>query len=88
MQLQERVTPSASEVAKPATMKSDFVWKFRSSMKNLEDRRRPQLYEGPEFELREERGRMEEFKKDVDAAWSRVSLSDMSDSCAELDDCD
>jgi len=42
-------------------------------MKNLEDRRRPQLYEGPEFELREERTTLEEFKKDVDAAWKWAS---------------
>lgn len=43
-------------------------------MKNLEDRRRPQYYEGPEFELREERIRMEEFKKDVDAVWKAVDF--------------
>lgn len=70
---QERVTPSAAEVTRPPSMRKDFVWSFRESMKNLEDRRRPQLYEGPEFELREERIRMEEFKKDVDAAWKWVT---------------
>jgi len=69
----ERVTPSAAEVTRPPSMRKDFVWSFRESMKNLEDRRRPQLYEGPEFELREERIRMEEFKKDVDAAWKWAS---------------
>lgn len=69
----ERLTPSAAEVTKPASMRKDIVWSFRNSMKNLEDRRRPQLYEGPEFELREERTTLEEFKKDVDAAWKWAS---------------
>ena len=44
-------------------------------MKNLDNRRRPPLYEGAEFELREERTRMEEFKKDVDASWKWVEIS-------------
>jgi len=83
----ERITPSASEMSKPANLRRDFVWSLRESLKNLDTRRKQIPYSGQEFELREERLRMEDFKKDVETTWKAASTwIDRIDSMARASD--